>query len=63
MTTTEFDNTKWTTGMEVETNGVSSELISINLRSKEVCILYAGSRVIWLPCELVNLVKKEGGEE
>lgn len=58
----EFDNTKWTAGMEVEINGVRSELISVNLRTKEVCILYVGSRVIWLPCELVNLVKEEGGD-
>lgn len=46
--------------MSVETNGIESELISVNLRTREVCIFYAGSRVIWLPCELVNLVKKEG---
>ena len=62
MTTTEFDNTKWTTGMEVEINGVRSELISVNLRSKVVCVLYNYIRAIWLPCKWVNLVKKEGGE-
>lgn len=60
MTKEEFNNTKWTTGMSVETNGIRSELISVNLRTRDVCIFYAGGRVIWLPCELVNLVKKEG---
>lgn len=49
--------------MSVETNGIESELISVNLCTKEVCILYVGSRVIWLPCEMVNLVKEEGGDE
>lgn len=48
--------------MEVEINGVRSELISVNLRSKEVCVLYNYIRAIWLPCKWVNLVKKEGGE-
>ena len=63
MTKEEFNNTKWTTGISVETNGIESELISVNLCTKEVCILYVGSRVIWLPSEMVNLVKEEGGDE
>lgn len=63
MTTEEFDNTKWTTRMEVEINGTNAELISVNLRTKEVCVFYGGTRAIWLPCKLVNLVRKEGGSE
>lgn len=62
MTIEEFDNTKWTTGMEVHVTGINVEIVSVNLRTKEVCIFFNDTQ-FWFPCELVNLIEKKGDNQ
>lgn len=55
MTVNEFENTEWQSGMLANINGNVLEIISINLCSRWICVLY-NDESIWLPCCFVELV-------